>query len=123
MSKMFRITKTIEFDYGHRIPDHKSKCFNVHGHRARVKATVEGPLHVFGSSTGMVQDFSELKEAMMDEIHQRFDHCFLAVTEDPLFKTLVESSTESSGANTVPQAGVAMRYKIQDFGIIQELSV
>ncbi|HCX34237.1 MAG TPA: 6-carboxytetrahydropterin synthase QueD, partial [Rhodocyclaceae bacterium] len=28
-----RITRRLEFDAGHRIPDHLSRCRHLHGHR------------------------------------------------------------------------------------------
>ena len=38
------ITKLLEIDMGHRIPQHKSKCFNPHGHRYKFEVGVEGEL-------------------------------------------------------------------------------
>ncbi|MBI4225594.1 6-carboxytetrahydropterin synthase [Candidatus Roizmanbacteria bacterium] len=36
------ITKIIEFDMGHRIPNHKSQCRNLHGHRYKLEVNLEG---------------------------------------------------------------------------------
>ena len=45
MSKdTFEITREIGLDAAHRVPDHASKCFHIHGHRYTVFATVEGHL-------------------------------------------------------------------------------
>ena len=75
------VTKEIQFDAGHRVPLHKSKCRNPHGHRYRVVAEVQGPLQTEGSSTGMVYDFGNLK-AILQSVHDRFDHGFIAWSGD-----------------------------------------
>ena len=75
--KTFRVQKEVEFDAGHRVPLHASKCRNPHGHRYRVRATVEGPLHSEGSSTGMVMDFGDLKALLTEHVHDRYDHGFI----------------------------------------------
>lgn len=78
------ISKTIEFDMGHRVPNHKSKCRNLHGHRYKVEVFVEGEtIRKEGdSSEGMVIDFSDLKEVMMSEIDEKFDHGFMIYNMD-----------------------------------------
>lgn len=81
---MFYVTKEIEFDAAHRVPDHSSKCFNLHGHRYKVEATVAAPeLQAAGSSTGMVVDFGDLKALLM-KVHEAFDHRTIIYTGDPL---------------------------------------
>ena len=74
---MHVISKTIEFDAGHRVPLHASKCRNPHGHRYKVEATVSGPLATTGSSTGMVVDFGHLKELLQNRVHDVYDHGFI----------------------------------------------
>lgn len=78
------VTKTIELDYGHTLPNHYSFCNQLHGHRARVEATVEGEVCKIpgDSSQGMVLDFKFLKEAMMVNIHDLLDHGFAVWKED-----------------------------------------
>ena len=73
-AEVFEITRQIGIDAGHRIPDHKSKCKNLHGHRYEVFATAVGELVTEGSETGMVTDFSFLKEMMMKTVDETFDH-------------------------------------------------
>jgi 6-pyruvoyltetrahydropterin/6-carboxytetrahydropterin synthase len=41
---MTEVTKIVEWDMGHRVPNHKSKCRNPHGHRYRLEVTIGGPL-------------------------------------------------------------------------------
>ena len=37
-----RITRRLEFDAGHRIPDHASQCRHLHGHRYALEITLSG---------------------------------------------------------------------------------
>ena len=88
---MVSVTKVIEWDMGHRVPNHKHKCANPHGHRYRLELTVSGLVseEKGSSSEGMVVDFSEIKQAMMDRIHDPLDHCFMAYEDDPMAQLLV----------------------------------
>lgn len=74
MSEKFTITRRLELDAAHRVPDHKSKCYNMHGHRYVVHAECEGRLYVAGEQRGMVMDFGFLKDCMMKAIHDPCDH-------------------------------------------------
>jgi 6-pyruvoyltetrahydropterin/6-carboxytetrahydropterin synthase len=76
------ISKEIEFDAGHRVPLHASKCKNPHGHRYRVVAHIEGELITTGPESGMVRDFSIVKELLTEHVHDRFDHGFIVAAED-----------------------------------------
>ena len=79
-----RITKYVEFDMGHRVPYHKSKCKNPHGHRYRVEVCLEGDIvDLEGESdNGMVMDFKDVKEILMEEVHDKLDHGFMYWTKD-----------------------------------------
>ena len=74
-----QITKKIEWDMGHRIPNHKSKCRNPHGHRYVLEITVEGDIisEKGKSSEGMVIDFSDIKNILTSEVHDICDHGFM----------------------------------------------
>lgn len=90
---LIHVTRRIEFDAGHRIPDHKSKCRNVHGHRYALEATVAGsPIRRAGASdNGMVLDFGDLKEIMQREIGDPWDHGFLVFERDAPLLTLLHA--------------------------------
>jgi len=79
-----QITKRIEFDAGHRVPSHKSKCRNIHGHRYIMEATVTGEIKPIRgeSDDGMVIDFGDLKEAMTVMVHDVLDHAFIVYDHD-----------------------------------------
>ena len=40
-----QITRRLEFDAGHRIPDHQSQCRHLHGHRYAIEITLAGDDH------------------------------------------------------------------------------
>lgn len=93
---MFKISKQIEFDYGHRVPDHCSKCFNPHGHRGKVIAHCQSSsLIKEGEQSGMVLDFGFLKNVLQDEIHNLFDHNFLIYQNDQIMRSLFHLSKET----------------------------
>lgn len=78
------ITRRVEFDAGHRIPDHKSKCRNFHGHRYVLEATLRGMIvQTRGTSDeGMVTDFGDLKAIMNEAVADVWDHGFLVSADD-----------------------------------------
>lgn len=72
------VTKEIEIDMGHRVPNHKSKCRNIHGHRYRIEVGADDKVvtEKGSSDEGMVIDFSDLKSLMMEHIDKVYDHSF-----------------------------------------------
>ena len=57
-----KIRRWVETDTGHRVPNHKSKCKNMHGHRYRWEVELEGEVvaHPGTSEEGMLMDFSDI---------------------------------------------------------------
>lgn len=89
------VTKEIEIDMGHRVPNHKSKCKNPHGHRYKIELGVDDKvISTRGESNeGMVIDYGDMKEILMKVINDRFDHGFVMYGEDeiaPIFSQLKE---------------------------------
>lgn len=82
------LTKEIQFDAGHRVPMHESKCQHPHGHRYRVVVQAEGPV----PESGMVIDFGVLKAWMTTEIHDRYDHTMIAHADDTALVEAMESN-------------------------------
>lgn len=78
------ITKEIEIDMGHRVPNHKSKCRNLHGHRYKIEVGVDDKvIDAQGESNeGMVIDFGDLKQIMMSVLDEKFDHGFVMYSQD-----------------------------------------
>lgn len=83
------ISKTIELDAGHRVPLHESKCKNLHGHRYSVQLTVTGPIIAVGSETGMVKDFSFMKDLLNLIVHDPCDHSLILAADDVMLPALL----------------------------------
>lgn len=79
-----RITRRLEFDAGHRIPDHRSHCRHLHGHRYALEVTLSGDVIQQRGDTrdGMVMDFAEVKELARAHVVERWDHAFLVSSGD-----------------------------------------
>ncbi len=79
-----RITRRLEFDAGHRIPQHDSQCRHLHGHRYAIEVTVSGNVVVIDNDPeqGMVTDFSGVKELVQQHVVAPWDHAFLAYAKD-----------------------------------------
>lgn len=79
-----RITRRLEFDAGHRIPNHGSQCRHLHGHRYALEITLSGPVIATAGAAdeGMVMDFSTVKSIALQQVTEPWDHAFLAWRED-----------------------------------------
>ena len=103
------ITKYIEIDMGHRVPNHKSKCRNVHGHRYKIEVGVDDKVvHTKGvSDEGMVIDFGDIKTILMEEIDAKFDHGYTLYKEDAyayIFDTLKKDGQKIIFVDFIPTA-------------------
>lgn len=78
------ITTRMEFDSGHRIPNHKSSCKNLHGHRYAIEVTLKGDIvdKENDSDYGMVMDFKDAKELIRKTIVEPWDHAFIVFEKD-----------------------------------------
>jgi 6-pyruvoyltetrahydropterin/6-carboxytetrahydropterin synthase len=90
---MLTITRKLEFDAGHRIPDHKSQCRNLHGHRYTVEITLVGNvIEQEGSSdNGMIMDFSDVKSLAKQFLIDVWDHAFLVYEKDKSVRDFLDS--------------------------------
>ena len=79
-----RITRRLEFDAGHRIPDHASQCRHLHGHRYAIEITLSGEIIERAGSAvdGMVMDFGDIKSIANHHLVEAWDHAFLAYRHD-----------------------------------------
>ena len=79
-----RIRRWVETDTGHRVPNHKSKCRHMHGHRYRWEAELEGDVVSQGgaSEEGMLMDFSDVSAILNEYIHDVVDHAFIVYEGD-----------------------------------------
>ena len=78
------ITSRMEFDAGHRIPNHKSSCRNLHGHRYAIEVSLSGDIiqEENESDFGMVIDFKDAKELVKKTIVDPWDHAFIVYEKD-----------------------------------------
>ena len=90
---MLTITRKLEFDAGHRIPDHASQCRNLHGHRYTVLITLTGEVaDAEGQSdNGMIMDFSDVKALANTHLVNVWDHAFLVYRGDTSVRTFLDS--------------------------------
>ena len=79
-----QITRRLEFDAGHRIPNHNSQCRHLHGHRYAIEITLSGQIiDIEGiSEQGMVMDYSEVKRVAKEQLVDAWDHAFLVYRGD-----------------------------------------
>ena len=75
-------TRVIEWDMGHRVYKHESKCSHPHGHRYRAEVTASAPGL---DAQGRVIDFSVLKEKIGGWVDAHWDHGFMLYDADPAF--------------------------------------
>lgn len=96
MSGVYTVSKEIEFDAGHRVPNHKSKCRNPHGHRYRLRVTISGDLVVSpgASDEGMLADFGDLKTIMTERVHDVLDHGFIVYENDQVMAAAFKAMAE-----------------------------
>lgn len=82
---MFRVTKEIDFCYGHRLLDYAGKCKNLHGHNGKAVVTLEAAAL---DRLGMVVDFTEIKRVLKTWIDDTLDHKMLLHRADPMIPEL-----------------------------------
>ncbi|MBK29283.1 MAG: 6-carboxytetrahydropterin synthase QueD [Euryarchaeota archaeon] len=87
------IRRWVETDTGHRVPNHRSKCKHLHGHRYRWEAELEGELveQRGASEEGMLMDFSDVSAILNEYIHDIVDHAFLVYSQDMQTRIALEA--------------------------------
>lgn len=78
------ITSRMEFDAGHRIPNHNSSCKNLHGHRYAIEVSIGGEIITSKNESdfGMVMDFKDVKKLIRSIIVDPWDHAFIVYEKD-----------------------------------------
>lgn len=84
---MFRVTREIDFCYGHRLLNYDGKCKYLHGHNGRAVITIESPTL---DARGMVIDFSDIKRVVSNWIDQNLDHRMILHRDDPAVSALTK---------------------------------
>ncbi|WP_353426932.1 6-carboxytetrahydropterin synthase QueD [Polynucleobacter sp. MWH-UH19D] len=83
-SSNISITRRLEFDSGHRIPNHDGQCRHLHGHRYAIEVILTGEVadHPGKADDGMVLDFGDIKRLTNQHVVEPWDHAFLVAKED-----------------------------------------
>jgi 6-pyruvoyltetrahydropterin/6-carboxytetrahydropterin synthase len=82
---MFRVSREIDFCYGHRLLHYEGKCRHLHGHNGRVIITIETENL---DAQGMVIDFNEIKRRISGWIDDNLDHRMVLHRDDPIVPLL-----------------------------------
>jgi len=86
---LYRIAKTFEVEYAHRLSRHPAKCRFPHGHRLRIEVVVRGERL---DANHMVVDYKALKTVVLGVI-RRLDHALAINSADP-HREAVEAMSE-----------------------------
>ena len=84
---MFRVSREINFCYGHRLLNHHGKCRHLHGHNGKVSITIEASEL---DDRGMVLDFGDIKQVVSRWIAEHLDHRMILNRDDPAVPLLEE---------------------------------
>ncbi len=82
---MYKVTKHIDFCYGHRLLNYDGQCRHLHGHNGRIEVDIESDKL---DARGMVVDFSDIKRVLKTWIDETLDHRMLLNKADPLVPVL-----------------------------------
>jgi 6-pyruvoyltetrahydropterin/6-carboxytetrahydropterin synthase len=82
---VFRVSREIDFCYGHRLLDYQGKCRHLHGHNGRILITIES---AGLDERGMVLDFGEIKGMLSRWIDDNLDHRMILHRDDPAVRIL-----------------------------------
>ena len=82
---MYKVTKALQFCYGHRLMNYDGKCRHLHGHNGKVEIELETEEL---DSLGFVRDFTEVKNSVGEWLDQELDHKMLLRKDDPVLPTL-----------------------------------
>ncbi len=83
----YKVTRVIEFCYGHRLLNYDGECRHLHGHNGRVEVDIEARETDY---RGMVVDFSDVKDIVKTWIDDNLDHRMILHRDDPLVAVLSE---------------------------------
>lgn len=115
-----QITRRLEFDAGHRIPNHRSQCRHLHGHRYAIEITLSGDTSraAGAADEGMVMDYSEVKAIAQRELVDAWDHAFLVYAGDEVvaafLRTLPGHKTVELGFVPTAENLAAEAFRILD---------
>jgi 6-pyruvoyltetrahydropterin/6-carboxytetrahydropterin synthase len=98
---MFRVTREINFCYGHRLLNYAGKCRYLHGHNGCAVIAIEA---ADLDDRGMVLDFSDIKNVVSNWIDDNLDHRMILHRDDPVVPVLREMGEPMHLIDTNPTA-------------------
>ncbi|MCL5019928.1 MAG: 6-carboxytetrahydropterin synthase QueD [Patescibacteria group bacterium] len=116
---MYKVTKKINFSYGHRLLNYTGKCKYLHGHNGELEIDIASDTL---DERGMVMDFSDVKKIVKEWIDNNIDHKMLLRYDDPLLEYLKEKGEPIFIMETNPTAENIAKL-IFDFMVSQGLPV
>lgn len=116
---MFRVTRQIDFCYGHRLLNYDGKCKYLHGHNGRAEIAIEAEQL---DGRGMVIDFSDIKRVVSKWIDDELDHRMLLHRDDPAVEYLKKLGEPLKLIDVNPTAENIAKL-IYDFAAGQKLPV
>ena len=90
---MFRVSREIDFCYGHRLLNYEGKCKYLHGHNGTAILTIETDQL---DDRGMVVDFSDIKRIVATWIDDNIDHRMILHRDDPFVPVLQKIEADES---------------------------
>jgi 6-pyruvoyltetrahydropterin/6-carboxytetrahydropterin synthase len=76
-----KVTKSIDFCYGHRLLEYDGKCKYLHGHNGLIEVDIEADSL---DSLGMVMDFTSVRDIVKGWVDENLDHKLLLRRDDPV---------------------------------------
>ena len=83
------ITKEYRFCAAHRLMHHTGRCANIHGHNYVVRVKVVRLPGEADEETGMVADFSEVRD-ILSRVFDPYDHSIILNEKDPILEKVRE---------------------------------
>lgn len=104
---MFKVSKTIYFNYGHRLLGGHDKCSRLHGHSARV--SIEMTARKLDRH-GMVVNFFDIRKTIGAWIERHLDHKMILSRKDPIVKILRKAGEPVVTVNENPTAEMLAKW-------------
>ena len=83
----YKVTRVIDFCYGHRLMNYEGECRHLHGHNGRIEVDIEADETDY---RGMVVDFADIRDVVKTWIDDNLDHRMILNRDDPLVAVLTE---------------------------------
>lgn len=97
----YRVTRSIDFCYGHRLLQYDGECRHLHGHNGRVEIDIEADKP---DARGMVIDFADIRDIAKSWIDANLDHRLILHKDDPMVPVLKDMGESHYTIDTNPTA-------------------